>query len=190
MKENNGNKSVKKYGRRTLVPDYMFERFDDVSVEFLHSEGIGALLIDIDNTLAPYEVSEPDERIRGWFDALGAAGIRAALVSNNERERVERFNRTLSLPAYHDCKKPSRKKLLTAMKTINAEHGATLFLGDQIFTDVASARRLGVRAAIVPPIKDKKTLFFKFKRMLERPIIRKYKKRSRKLAVRQVNENN
>ena len=189
MREKNGNTNSQKHGRRTLVPDYMFEKFDDVSVEFLQGEGIGALLIDIDNTLAPYEVSEPDERIRGWFNALDAAGIRAALVSNNERDRVELFNRTLALPAYHDCKKPSRKKLLLAMNAVNAEREATLFLGDQIFTDVASARRLGVRAAIVPPIKDKKTLFFKFKRMLERPIIKKYKKRSQKLAARQAKGN-
>lgn len=180
MKEKKSNTRAMARARRTLVPDYMFERFDDLTVDFLLGEGIGTLLIDIDNTLAPYEVSEPDERIRGWFDALGAAGIRAALVSNNERERVELFNRTLSLPAYHDCKKPSRKKLLAAMESIGAEVGSTLFLGDQIFTDVASARRLGVRAAIVPPIKDKKTLFFRLKRLLERPIIKKYKRNNKK----------
>ena len=46
-----------------FVPDYMFAHFHDITPEFLHSIGISALLIDIDNTLAPYEVDEPDERI-------------------------------------------------------------------------------------------------------------------------------
>ena len=60
-------------------------------------------------------------------------------------------------------------------------HGATAensaFLGDQIFTDVLSARNLGIKIALlVPPIKDKLTLFFRFKRLMEKPIIRKYYK--------------
>ena len=47
--------------RYTLVPDYMFEKFDDIGVDFLKNIGVRSLVIDIDNTLAPYEVAEPDE---------------------------------------------------------------------------------------------------------------------------------
>ena len=83
----------------SLVPDFMFGKFDDIDVDFLRSIDVRSLIIDIDNTLAPYEVPEPDERTREWFAALAEAGIGAALVSNNERERVERFNRKLCLPA-------------------------------------------------------------------------------------------
>ena len=64
------------------------------------------------------------------------------------------------------------------MADIDAEPGSTLFLGDQIFTDVVAARRMGLRAAVVPPIKDKKTVFFRFKRLMERPIMRRYHKRA------------
>ena len=78
-----------------LMPDYIFAKFDDITVSFLREKGIKALLIDIDNTLAPYEVAEPDERIKSWFDTLRENGISATLVSNNGRERVELFNRSL-----------------------------------------------------------------------------------------------
>mgnify|MGYP004589755677 FL=1 len=168
----------RKKARRTLVPDYMFEKFDDIGVDFLLSAGVRSLIIDIDNTLAPYEVAEPDERTFRWFGELRAAGIGAALVSNNDRARVERYNSRLALPAYYDCHKPSRKYLIKAMADIDAEPGSTLFLGDQIFTDVVAARRMGLRAAVVPPIKDKKTVFFRFKRLMERPIMRRYHKRA------------
>ena len=168
--------------RHTLVPDYMFEKFDDIGVDFLKNIGVRSLVIDIDNTLAPYEVAEPDERTVRWFAALGAAGIRAALVSNNGRERVERYNSRLGLPAYYDCRKPSRKYLIKAMEDIGAERDTTMFLGDQIFTDVVAARRMGIRAAVVPPIKDKKTGFFRFKRLMERPIMRRYRKRAARKA--------
>jgi predicted HAD superfamily phosphohydrolase YqeG len=52
----------------------------------------------------------------------------------------------------------------------------TAGLGDQLLTDTLAVHRLGMPSLIVPPIKDKTTLFFKFKRYLERPYIKKYKK--------------
>ena len=77
----------------------MFERYCDITPELLLSLGIKAVLVDIDNTLAPYEQPEPDEAIIAWFSALSEAGIRASLISNNGDERVELFNRSLGLDA-------------------------------------------------------------------------------------------
>lgn len=59
-----------------LVPDYMFYSYREVTPAFLSSIGIRALLIDIDNTLAPYEQPEPDEKNLDWFSDMQKAGIR------------------------------------------------------------------------------------------------------------------
>ena len=160
-----------------LTPDYMFDTFEGVTVEFLQEQGIVALLIDIDNTLAPYEQPEPDERIRNWFASLEAAGIRASLISNNHPPRVELFNRTLGLDAYPDSGKPKGHTLRVAMEKMDSDEHNTAVLGDQLLTDALSGHLLGLRALIVPPIKDKTTLFFRFKRWLEKPYIKKYKKK-------------
>ena len=53
-----------------------------------------------------------------------------------------------------------------------------MVLGDQLLTDALAGKRLGLRVLIVPPIKDKTTLFFRFKRLCERPIIRRFKRRN------------
>ena len=159
-----------------LTPDYMFDTFDQITPEFLESIGISALLIDIDNTLAPYEVAEPDTRIRKWFDALRAHGIKAALISNNHPPRVELFNRSLGLPAYPDSGKPKRRALLAAMQEMGSTPETTAGLGDQLLTDALAVHRLNMISLIVPPIKDKTTPFFKFKRWLEKPYIKKYRK--------------
>ena len=160
-----------------LLPYRIFDKFDEITPEYLGSLGVRFLFSDIDNTLAPYETPEPDERIRGWLDSLKAAGITVVLVSNNHADRVELFNRTLGLGAYPDCKKPSRKILDRIMKSVGATAADSAFLGDQIFTDVLSARNLGIEhALLVPPIKDKLTLFFRFKRLMEKPILRRYRK--------------
>ena len=169
----------KKYSSlsKLLTPDHMFDSYREVTPDFLASIGIKALLIDIDNTLAPYEQPEPDESIRKWFDDLSANGIKAALISNNHPPRVELFNRSLGLDAYPDSHKPSSKTLIKAMEKMGVSTENTAGLGDQLLTDTLAVHRLGMISIIVPPIKDKTNAFFKAKRLLERPYIRKYRKK-------------
>ena len=158
------------------MPDALFDKFDDITVDFLKERGISALLIDIDNTLAPYEQPVPDERIKKFFTSLSDAGIKAALVSNNNKERVELFNRELGLLAFSDSKKPGKKTLLRAMAEMGSTIENTAAIGDQLLTDALGAHLIGIPAFIVPPIRDKKNLFFKTKRLIEKPYIKKYKK--------------
>lgn len=159
-----------------FMPDYIFAKFDDITVGFLRERGIKALLIDIDNTLAPYEVAEPDGRIRAWFDTLRENGISATLVSNNGRERVELFNRTLGLPYYYKSGKPFAKNLKKAMAAMGSDRTNTAMLGDQLLTDAAAGKHIGLTTFIVPPIRDKSNAFFRAKRALEVPTIKRYVK--------------
>lgn len=159
---------------RSLSPDYLFAHYYEISPSFLKSIGVCTVLSDIDNTLAPYEMPVPDERIKSWVNELRENGIKLALISNNSAERVETFNASLGLPAYPDSKKPSKKRLLSAISELGADRGSCAVLGDQLLTDVWAARNLGVRAIVVPPIKDKKTFFFRLKRAIERPIMKRY----------------
>lgn len=161
-----------------FTPDYMFGHFYEITPAFLKSIGVRAVLSDIDNTLAPYEQDEPDERIRAWVRSLSESGIKIALVSNNHAPRVELFNRDLGLLAYPDSGKPKKKTLLRAMRELGVSIEETAMLGDQLLTDAWAGKHIGLPALIVPPIKDKTNLFFRFKRWCERPFIRKYAKKN------------
>ena len=160
----------------TFVPDYLFSAFDEMSADFLVGIGIKGVILDIDNTLEPYENPEPGERVRTWLGALADRGIGCAFVSNNDRQRVERFNAELGLPAFYKAGKPFKKNILLAMKQLGSDNTNTIMLGDQIYTDVWAARNAGILAAVVPPIKDKTDVFTKFKRLLEKPVFAKYRK--------------
>jgi HAD superfamily phosphatase (TIGR01668 family) len=162
-----------------LTPDYIFPTFADITPDFLLSHGIKALVIDVDNTLAPYEQELPDQKTVDWFKNLSENGIKAALISNNKPERIEKYNALLSLPAYPDSKKPSTKAILRAIEEMGATLDSTAGLGDQLLTDTLAVHRLDMISIIVPPIKDKKTLFFRFKRLLEKPFIARYYKKSK-----------
>jgi HAD superfamily phosphatase (TIGR01668 family) len=164
--------------RNPMMPDYMFRAFDEITPAFLASLGVKAILADIDNTLAPYEQPEPDERIKGWIASLAEAGIGIAFVSNNDWERVELFNRTLGVPAYAKSGKPFKKNLVKAMNDLGGTLETTVMLGDQLLTDALAGHNLGVKCLIVPPIRDKKNAFFKFKRWLEKPVVKRFKRRN------------
>jgi len=161
-----------------FTPTYMFGHYWEVTPAFLQKAGIRALLIDIDNTLAPYEQELPDERIRQWFRALHENGIKTALVSNNHPPRVNLFNQSLGLLAYPDSGKPKKKTLLRAMSELGVTAEETAMMGDQLLTDSFAGKHIGLPSIIVPPIKDKTNLFFRFKRWCERPFIRKYAKKN------------
>lgn len=162
----------------SLMPDYVFEHFYDVTPDFLLSIGVRGVILDIDNTLEPYENSAPGERVLKWFEELSKVGISCAFVSNNSEERVSLFNSELNFPAFPKARKPFKKNVIKAMDALSSVREKTVIMGDQIFTDVWAAKNAGIRSILVSPIKDKRDIFTKFKRLLEKPILKKYEKRN------------
>lgn len=162
---------------KNLMPDGIFESFRDITPEMLRGMGIKALLLDIDNTLVTYDDAEPTDEVLAWLKAMEENGIKAAFVSNNESpERVNVFNKDLGLYATSRSKKPLPAGFRRAMTALGVKPHEALSVGDQIFTDVWGAKNAGAHAFLVPPIKDRTDLFFRVKRKLEKPIIKKYRK--------------
>ena len=161
-----------------LAPDYYFEHYYDITADFLAEKNIECLLIDIDNTLAPYEQEEPDETTVEWFEMLKNANVKVALISNNNEERVTKFIAKIRVLAYFDAHKPSIEFYVSAMRQLKVPRCRTAVLGDQLLTDAWSGRRLGVRVIIVPPIKDKLTPLFRVKRAIEKPIMKRFFKKN------------
>ncbi len=166
-----------------IVPDFYFDDVYSVTPAFCEQHGVRALIMDIDNTLVTYDDPDPTERVLAWFETLTAAGIRLSFVSNNHKERVERFNSKLGYFAMYDSSKPSRKGLRQALAAMGTTVADTMMVGDQVFTDVYAGKRLGLRAVLVKPIKDKTTLFVRTKRWLEKPVLRYYRRKQAKSAT-------
>lgn len=160
----------------TFVPEYYFKTFNEASADFLCKIGVKGIVLDVDNTLEPYENPLPGEHVKAWLSELKERGISAAIVSNNGWERINLFNSELGLPVYYKAKKPFKKNVLNAMREMGTDKSNTVLMGDQVFTDVWAAHNTGIRAILVPPINDKRDIFTRFKRLLEKPILKKYKK--------------
>ena len=108
--------------KNKLVPEYKFDKFNDVTAEFLLSIGVSGVLLDVDNTLEPYEHPLPGEHVLSWLKELSNAGIRTAIVSNNGRDRIDLFNKDIGMPAYAKAGKPFKKNPI-------ASHCAQLIIG-------------------------------------------------------------
>ena len=159
------------------TPDLLYDNVYGIDFEYLSLRGVKNLLFDIDNTLVPYTSPVPPDKVSEYILSLKKRGYNVCLISNNSKERVTLFNKTLELFAVHKAGKPSRRGLREALEHIGADIGETAFIGDQIFTDVLAAKRLGMFAVLVKPIDPREDLFFKLKRLGEKFFLRRYYKR-------------
>ena len=161
---------------KTLLPDEMYPTFRDVTPEHLHDLGIKYIFSDIDNTLATYDDPTPPADVVEWCKKMNEAGIKIAFVSNNDEARVSLFNRDFGYIAYSKAGKPLIGKLKRAMADMGAAAEDSVLLGDQLLTDAAAGNRARMHVIIVPPIKDKTSAFFRFKRWIEKPYVKKFQK--------------
>ena len=166
--------------RNLFVPDYMFDNIYQITPEFMRSIGVRAVVLDIDNTLVTYAVEEPTEEVIAWVRKMQEGGLSLSIASNNHGPRVEKFNEKLGLFVMCESKKPSRKAVKQACAHFGTKPREVALIGDQIFTDVLCASRSGSVAILVTPIPYDENLFFRFKRVCEKPFIRAYKRREAK----------
>ena len=137
-----------------LVPDYYFPNIAAIDLSRLRARGVKLLLADLDNTLAPYGVAEPDDQVRAWKESLAAAGITLFILSNSRRPgRAQRFAQALGVPYEGHAGKPKRGGFQRAMARMGVTPEETAIVGDQIFTDTLGANNAGVTPLLVEPIR-------------------------------------
>lgn len=146
-----------------------------IDFEELYKEGYRGLLFDIDNTLVKHGEDATDEAVE-LFGRLKDMGFQICLISNNQVERVERFNKRVNVNYIYNAHKPSRKNYLKAMEMMHTDLSNTIFIGDQLFTDVYGAKRCGMRHILVEPIDKHEEIQIVLKRYLERIVLHFYKK--------------
>ena len=77
--------------------------------------------------------------------------------------------------------KPSTKNYIKAMELMQTDRGNTVFIGDQLFTDVWGAKRTGMKSILVKPINPKEEIQIVLKRYLEKIVLHFYKKSKKRL---------
>ena len=137
----------------SLIPDRIFDRYTDLTPALLRELGVQLLLCDLDYTLAPRSVPEPDGTLRQWLADCRAGGITVMILSNNRStRRVETFCGELGIRYVGHAGKPSPKGYRQAMEQAGETPEHTAMLGDKLLTDVLGAKRAGITALMVEPL--------------------------------------
>lgn len=158
-----------------FYPDRWVESTYSIDFKALYEDGYRGIIFDIDNTLVPHGF-DADERSIALIEQLKKSGFGVCLLSNNKQERVERFNREVNVKYIYNAHKPSRKNYQKAMELMGTSLENTLFVGDQLFTDVYGAKRIGLYNILVKPINPKEEIQIVLKRYLEKVVLYFYKR--------------
>ena len=78
-----------------FYPDIYVNSVFEMPLEDMKKLGIRGLVFDIDNTVAPFDVAEPDQEIVELFAYLRKQGFKLCILSNNTKDRVHLFNKKL-----------------------------------------------------------------------------------------------
>ncbi len=166
-----------------FYPDRYLDSAYEIDFEALYQKGFRGVIFDIDNTLVPHG-APADERSIALFERLRRIGFDSVLLSNNKEPRVKTFNDRVHSRYLYKAGKPARKGYLAAMELMGTTSDTTLFVGDQLFTDVWGAKRAHITTYLVKPIHPKEEIQIVLKRRLEWIVLFFYKRSLKKQGGR------
>lgn len=156
-----------------LKPTFYYAHYTNLTSQWLKEHKVKFILADLDGTLAPQD-EEAGEEFETWLQEIQQAGIGLIIVSNNSQQRVDEFVAKHKIVGLGVCKKPSTKQIEEKFFYQGLRPETTLFLGDQLFTDVWCGNQLGLKTVLVDSIPGKEDTFRKIKRTLETYLLKRW----------------
>lgn len=153
-----------------FYPDHETDSAYSIDFQALFQAGKRAVIFDIDNTLVPHG-APADDRAVSLFHALHSLGYRTMLLSNNRESRVKPFAEAVSSPYLFKAGKPGAAGYRRAMQELGSTASDTVFVGDQLFTDIWGAKKAGIPTYLVHPIHPREEIQIVLKRRLEAVVL-------------------
>ena len=170
---------------KLFFPDMEVKNVFELDEKFFSDYNIKGVIFDIDNTLVTHDTHTPTEEILDYFKALEEKDIRIAIVSNNHAQRVEKFCRDLGYPFIARAWKPFKKNLREIQNRLELKEEEMCLVGDQIFTDIYGANRMGYFSVLVTAVGKNETNLVAVKRVFEKLVLRRYHKNLQKKCRKQ-----
>ncbi len=140
------------------IPNRAVHDIYELTPDFLRSRNITLLLMDLDNTLAPYSTDEATPALKAWIASMKAAGIEPFLFSNNKGDRPSIFACQLNVDYVKLAHKPKQAVLRQVLTQKSTPIERVCIIGDQIYTDVLCGSIAGAYTVVVRPISLKNPL--------------------------------
>ncbi|NLI61271.1 MAG: YqeG family HAD IIIA-type phosphatase [Clostridiales bacterium] len=153
---------------KILIPDENHDTINDVDLSSLRKKGLNNILIDVDNTIVPWNSDKVSSNLRTWIKKSQDTGFELYLFSNNSHSRIKKLADILKISAIPKGGKPLTFAFRRALKYIDGSPEDTVMIGDQVFTDIWGGNLVGLYTILVNPISSKEFWGTKFNRFLEK----------------------
>ena len=144
-----------------------------IDYEKLYRAGYRALIFDIDQTLVQHGYPSTKE-VDALFSGLHALGFKTLFLSNNSDERIQDFTKNIDAQYIPMADKPQVDGYLKALQLLEIDKDQTIFIGDQVFTDILGANRAGIPSILVKFLRHEHETKIGKKRQLERLVLACY----------------
>lgn len=158
---------------KILIPNESHDSIYDIDLTILHKNGYRNILIDVDNTITPWNSNEISNVLKQWIEKCQDVGFSVYLFSNGSSSRISKLASVLKVSAIPSGGKPFAFK--RALDHIKGEPENTVMVGDQIFTDIWGGNLKGLYTILVNPISTEEFWGTKFNRFLEKLIAKRGK---------------
>lgn len=168
---------------KIFYPTEYYDSTYSINFASYYAKGYRGIIFDVDNTLVEHDAPADDKASR-LIHKLKGLGFEVCFLSNNDEERVKSFNENLNAKYIYKAGKPLAKGYNAAMDIMGTQKHNTLFVGDQLFTDIWGANNSGIRSILVKPIAKHEEIQIVLKRIPEKLVLFFYLKKH-KLKTRQ-----
>jgi len=159
---------------KKFYPSLYVDEISEIPLDVLKKKGIKGLIVDLDNTIAPWDQPVVTQSAEKWLQKAKDSGFKICLVSNSTTSRVNYFMETLDIPGIPLAQKPRRGSFRKALESMELDPRQVTVVGDQIFTDVLGGNRLNLHTILVNPINRKEFFFTRLVRMVEKFVIKRF----------------
>lgn len=154
-----------------FLPNKHVQSIYDIEPDFLKEIGKKGIIVDLDNTLVPWNVKTATEEVIAWLEKMKEADIQVTIFSNNNEARVTMFAEPLGTPFIYKANKPLQRAFRRTRREMQLKREEIVVIGDQLLTDVLGGNRAGYYTILVVPIVQSDAAITKFNRRLERRIL-------------------
>jgi len=156
---------------KKLKPNQIEDSICGIDLRYLYSRGFRSIIVDLDNTITPWNKSLVEPKLHDWFSFAKHLGFKICILSNGSYRRVRLVASKLGIEAAPKKAKPMTRAFRNAIQMLEATPETTVVIGDQIFTDILGGNRFNLYTILVNPISSKEFFGTKFTRLMEKLIV-------------------
>ena len=172
MTKDKAPRPLQRWIRARFFPDMIVPSPDMIDYQALAAKGFRLVLLDIDNTLVCHGKRLGDDFARLVVSQVQEAGLVPLIASNAREERARSFADSLGLDFIANARKPAMEPICLELEGRQCLPREAIMVGDQLLTDVWSARRAGMPVILTLRRDPAEMITVRLKRPIEWILVR------------------